>query len=66
MKNYYAFCQNHKYLKWMDYQLTRLELAEADEACRRNWIEIQQLYARIHILRTTLRYAGINVPDDFI
>lgn len=31
MENYCAFSKNHKCLKWMDYQLTRFELAEADE-----------------------------------
>lgn len=33
MENYCAFSKNHKCLKWMDYQLTLFELAEADETC---------------------------------
>jgi len=40
MENYCAFSKNHKCLKWMDYELTRFELEEADALCHGNWIEI--------------------------
>ena len=55
MENYCAFSKNHKCLKWIDYQLTLFELAEADETCHGNWIEIQRLYARIDVLEAILR-----------
>ena len=63
MENYCAFSKNHTCLKWIDYQLTRLELEEADSLCHGNWIEIQRLYRRIDILETLLRDAGIAVPE---
>ena len=46
MNNYCAFSKKHKCLKWMDYELTRMELKEADSLCHENWIEIQRLYKR--------------------
>ena len=46
MIDYCAFSKNHKCLKWMDYELTRHELEEADALCHGNWIEIQRLYKR--------------------
>ena len=63
MENYCAFSKNHTCLKWIDYQLTRHELEEADSLCHGNWIEIQKLYRRIDILETLLRDAGIAVPE---
>mgnify|MGYP006976640638 FL=1 len=62
MENYCAFSKNHKCLKWTDYQLTRFELKEADETCHGNWIEIQRLYDRIHLLEGILSDAGIDYP----
>ena len=62
MENYCAFSQNHKCLKWADYQLTRHELEEADSLCHENWIEIQHLHDRIRILETLLTKAGIDFP----
>lgn len=62
MENYCAFSQNHKCLKWEDYQLTRHELEEADSLCHGNWIEIQHLRDRIRILETLLTEAGIDFP----
>ena len=63
MENYCAFSKNHKCLKWTDYQLTRFELAEADETCHGNWIEIQRLYERIDVLEAILKEFGIDIPD---
>jgi hypothetical protein len=53
MNNYCAFSKDYKWIKWMDYELTRHELEEADELCHGNWIEIQRLYERIHLLEST-------------
>ena len=62
MENYCAFSQNHKCLKWADYQLTRHELEEANSLCHGNWIEIQHLHDRIRILEPLLTEAGIDFP----
>lgn len=65
MENYCAFSKNHKCIKWIDYELTRQELEEADTLCHGNWIEIQRLSERIRLLETLLNEAGIDVPDKF-
>lgn len=65
MTNYCAFSKNHKCLKWMDYQLTRFELEEADETCHGNWIEIQRLQAKVDQLEHLLEQAGIEIPDEY-
>ena len=65
MDNYCAFSKNHKCLKWMDYELTRHELEEADSLCHGNWIEIQRLTNLIRLLENLLRQAGIDVPNTF-
>lgn len=66
MNNYCAFSKKHKCLKWMDYELTRMELEEADSLCHENWIEIQRLYERIDILETLLNDAGIEIPHTYL
>ena len=50
MNNYCAFSQNNKCLKWMDYEIIRQELEEADELCHENWIEIQHKNEYIQML----------------
>lgn len=65
MTNYCAFSKNHKCLKWMDYQLTRFELEEAEETCHGNWIEIQRLQGRVDQLEHLLEQAGIKIPDEY-
>lgn len=65
MTNYCAFSKNHKCLKWMDYQLTRFELEEADETCHGNWIEIQRLQTKVDQLEHLLEQAGIEIPDEY-
>ena len=64
MENYCAFSKNHKCIKWIDYELTRQELEEADALCHGNWIEIQRLYARIDVLEALLKDAGISIPKE--
>ncbi|MBQ2744514.1 MAG: mobility-associated LCxxNW protein [Lachnospiraceae bacterium] len=61
MDNYCAFGKNHKCMKWLDYELTRQELKEADELCHGNWIEIQRLKERFHILESLLNEANITI-----
>lgn len=62
MTNYCAFSKDHKCLKWMDYELTRFELEEAEELCHGNWIEIQRLREHINLLEKILREHGIEIP----
>ena len=64
MNNYCAFSKDHKCTKWMDYELTRFELSEADELCHGNWIEIQHLRNRIEFLEKLLKEAGISFPPE--
>lgn len=66
MNNYCAFSKKHKCLKWRDYELTRMELKEANSLCHENWIEIQRLYKRIDILETLLNDAGIEIPHTYL
>ena len=42
MNNYCAFSIDHKCIKWIDYEIPRQELVEADELCHGNWIEIEK------------------------
>lgn len=63
MNDYCAFSKNHKCLKWIDYQITRHELEEADELCHGNWIEIQKLYDYIEVLTNLLKENGIDYPE---
>lgn len=65
MENYCTFSKNHKCMKWMDHELTRHELEEANALCHGNLIEIQQLQKRIAILEPLLSKAGINIPKEF-
>lgn len=65
MTNYCAFSGGHKCPKWTDYQLTRLELEEADELCHGNWIEIEHLRRYIDILQKALEDNGIDVPPEY-
>lgn len=65
MTNYCAFSKDHKCIKWLDYELTRYELEEADELCHGNWIEIQHLREYIDLLQATLKEHGIQVPPEY-
>lgn len=62
MDNYCAFSEDHKCLKWEDYELTRYELEEADNLCHGNWIEIQRLYDYIDELKKILDENDIEYP----
>ncbi|SFD43256.1 mobility-associated LCxxNW protein [Ruminococcus albus] len=63
MDNYCAFSEDHKCLKWADYELTRHELEEADNLCQSNWIEIQRLRDYIEVLKENLDKKGIEYPE---
>ncbi len=63
MDNYCAFSEDHKCLKWEDYELTRHELEEADNLCHGNWIEIQRLQGYIAVLKEILNEKGIDYPE---
>lgn len=67
MSDYCAFSRNHRCIKWMDYEITRHELEEADNLCHRDWIEIQRLRDYIIALKSLLEENGItpSEEDDF-
>ena len=58
-----AFSQDHMCLKWVDYELTRHELEEADNLCHGNWIEIQRLQVYIDKLKDILDKNDIEYPE---
>ena len=62
MEDYCAFSEDHKCLKWEDYQLTRHELEEADVLCHGNWIEIQRLRDYIDKLIEILDKNKLDYP----
>ena len=63
--NYCAFSKDHKCIQWMEYELTRHELAEANELCHGNWIEIQRLREYIDVLKATLTEHEIEIPVEY-
>ncbi|MBP5433005.1 mobility-associated LCxxNW protein [Ruminococcus sp.] len=63
MDDFCAFSQDHKCLKWEDYELTRHELKEADNLCHGDWIEIQRLQDYIDKLKDILDKNGIEYPE---
>lgn len=65
MNNYCAFSKDHTCLKWMDYEITRQELEEADELCHGNWIESQRKYEYIQTLQSILDENNIPYPSEF-
>lgn len=65
MKNYCTFSKDHKCIKWIDYEITRHELTEADELCHGNWIEIQRKTEYIELLQAILDQNNISYPEEF-
>ena len=65
MENYCAFSKNKTCIKWIDYQITRQELEEADSLCHGNYIEIQRKSKYISHLQSLLDDNGISYPDEF-
>lgn len=64
MTDYCAFSKDHHCIKYADYELTRLELEEADQLCHGNWIEIQNLRERVDLLEQLLKDAAIEIPFE--
>lgn len=64
MNNYCAFSKDHKCIKWIDYEITRQELAKADELCHGNWIEIEKKNEYIHTLQIILEANQIPYPPE--
>jgi len=64
MGDYCAFSHNHRCIKWVDYEITRHELEEADALCHGNWIEIQRLLDYIDALKALLKENGIESPSE--
>ena len=64
MNNYCAFSKENCCIKWIDYEITRLQLEEADELCHGNWIEIQHQRGRIDLLEELLQKFGIDYPPE--
>ena len=62
MEDYCAVSENHKCLKWEDYELTRHEIEEADRLCHGNWIEIQRLRDYIDKLIEILNENKLDYP----
>ena len=65
MNNYCAFSKDHKCIQWMDYEITRCELKEANQLCHGNWIEIQHLQDYIDRLEQLLTEHGIEIPSEY-
>ena len=65
MTNYCAVSKDHLCPKWMDYELTRYELEEADQLCHSNWIEIQHLREYIYRLQAVLTENRIEIPSEY-
>ena len=65
MENYCAFSKNHKCILWTDYEVTRVEIEEANSLCHANWIEIQHLYDYIEVLQHLLSSNNILYPQDY-
>ncbi len=65
MEDYCAFSNDHRCLKWVDYEMTRHELEEADTLCHGNWIQIQRLQAYIDELRAILDKNNIDYPKTW-
>jgi hypothetical protein len=64
MSDYCAFSKDHRCVKWLDYEITRQQLEEADELCHGNWIEIEKQYEYICTLQSILEKHGIPYPAE--
>lgn len=64
MNNYCAFSNNHKCLKWTDYQVTRYELEEADEFFHQLQEELSYMKNRVSLLEDLLKDNGIPFPES--
>ena len=58
--DYCPSAENHKCIKWADYELIRHKLEEADKLYHNNWVEIQHLRDYINRLQAVLTEHGIE------
>ena len=65
MENYCAYSKDHKCIKWIDYQITRHELEEADTLCHGNMLELERKNEYIEQLQRLLNMHDIPYPDEF-
>lgn len=56
--------QNCPEYSWMDYEITRQELEEADELCHGNWIELEKKNEYIRTLQSILDCNQISYPKE--
>lgn len=49
---------------WLDYQVAKEALSEAEELSQANWNEIRHLQDRIVQLETAFRLAGLEIPPE--
>ncbi len=66
MRNYCAFSQNHRCIKWEDYQMLQPEVEEADETCHGNRIEIQRKERYTEALQTILEEHNLHYPSEWM
>lgn len=66
MESYCAFSKNHECILWMDYEITRWELTEANELCHNNWLEIERQRTYIEALQKLLTENNISYPDEYL
>ena len=64
MTNYCAFSHDKRCIKRADYELTRIQLEDADALCHGNWIEIQLQQDYIDLLENLLKQHGIPLPPE--
>ena len=50
---------------WLDYDITKDELKQANELLHSNWKEITYLYDRIDQLEKYIKSIGGTVPSEF-
>ena len=50
---------------WLDYQVCRLALEDAEELANENWKEIDYLLNRVDFLEKLLEDSGIDIPPKF-
>lgn len=62
--DYCTINQNHKCIKYLDYEITRYALEEAECLCHENWLEIQSKTEYIEKLQLLLAEHGIPYPAE--
>lgn len=63
MSTHCPLSKKHVCPNWIEYEVTKCELEEADELRQFNWQEIQELKDYINELQFMLRKNGISYPE---